>query len=125
VTAKDPYGNTATGYTGTVHFTSSDSKAALPADYSFKAGDAGVHTFSATLKTAGSRSITAKDTVTGTITGTQSGITVNAAAASQLKVTAPSMTTAFAALVVMSIPSLCHVAPLPISQVPPVSVPAV
>ena len=29
VTAKDPYGNTATGYTGTVHFTSSDSQTAV------------------------------------------------------------------------------------------------
>jgi len=27
---QDAYGNTATGYTGTVHFTSSDAKAALP-----------------------------------------------------------------------------------------------
>src|SRR4029077_13407869 len=52
VTAKDPYGNTASGYTGTIHFTSSDSQAVLPANYSFSTGDAGVHTFSATLKTA-------------------------------------------------------------------------
>jgi hypothetical protein len=78
VTAIDAYGNTATGYTGTVHFTSSDSSAALPADYTYTAGDAGVHTFSATLNTAGTQSITATDTVTGSINGTQSGITVTA-----------------------------------------------
>src|SRR4029078_2801444 len=33
VTLKDPYGNRATGYGGTVHFTSSDAKALLPANY--------------------------------------------------------------------------------------------
>jgi hypothetical protein len=94
VTAKDPYGNVATGYTGTVHFLSTDSHAALPADYAFTAGDGGVHSFTATLKTAGTRAITARDTVTGSITGTQSGITVNPAAASQLKVSAPTSATA-------------------------------
>src|SRR5207253_2564796 len=86
VTAKDPYGNTASSYTGTIHFTSSDSQAVLPANYSFSAGDAGMHTFSATLKTAGLQSITAADTTNGGITGSQSGITVNPAAASTLTV---------------------------------------
>src|SRR5229473_7572148 len=84
VTAKDAYGNTATAYLGTVSFSSSDSQAALPANYVFVAADAGVHSFSATLKTAGSRSLTATDTVTGTVTGSQSSITVNPAAASTL-----------------------------------------
>jgi len=79
VTAKDAYGNTATGYTGTVKFTSSDSQAVLPASYTFKASDAGVHSFSVTLETAGSQSITATDSVTSSITGSQTGITVNAA----------------------------------------------
>ena len=41
VTAKDAYGNTATSYTGTVHFTSSDSAAVLPGNYTFVSGDAG------------------------------------------------------------------------------------
>jgi hypothetical protein len=86
VTAKDAFGNIATGYRGTVHFTSTDSKAVLPANYTYTAGDAGVHSFTVTLKTAGTQSITAKDTVTGTITGTQSGITVNPAAAKTLTV---------------------------------------
>jgi hypothetical protein len=81
VTAVDPYGNTATGYTGTVHFTSSDTKASLPANYTFQASDAGVHTFSATLKTAGTQSITVQDTATG-ISQSQTGIVVNPAAAS-------------------------------------------
>src|SRR5207248_303029 len=76
VAAKDASGNTATGYTGTVHFTSSDGHAVLPADYTFTAADAGVHTFSVTLKTAGSRSVTATDTAAATITGSAS-VTVN------------------------------------------------
>jgi hypothetical protein len=86
VTAKDAFGNTATGYTGTVTFTSTDSKAVLPANYTFVSGDSGAHSYSATLKTVGSQSITATDNVTSTIKGTQSGITVNPAAASTLVV---------------------------------------
>src|SRR5205823_14395722 len=81
VTAKDPYANTAPGYAGTVHFTSSDAQAVLPADYTFTSGDAGQHNFSATFKTAGSQSLTATDIVSSSITGSKTGITVNPAAA--------------------------------------------
>ena len=63
MTAKDSSGNTATGYTGTVHFTSSDSQGVLPSDYTFVSADNGVHVFSATLKTVGTQSITATDTL--------------------------------------------------------------
>jgi hypothetical protein len=92
VTLEDPYGNIASGYTGTVHFTSSDGKGSLPANYTFTASDAGKHTFSATLKTAGTQSITVTDTTTGSLTGTDGGITVNPApaAASKFIVSAPS-----------------------------------
>src|SRR5207244_12097669 len=62
VTAEDANGNLAASYTGTVHFTSSDAQAVLPEDYTFTAADAGQHTFSTTLKTAGSQSLTATDT---------------------------------------------------------------
>jgi hypothetical protein len=96
VTAVDAYGNTATGYTGTVHFTSSDARAGLPANYTFQAGDAGVHTFSATLKTAGTQSITAKDTSAG-YSGSDTGITVNPATASQFIIAALSSVRAGAA----------------------------
>ena len=61
VTALDAFGNVATGYTGTVTFSSSDAQAGLPASYTFTNKDAGVHTFSVTLKTAGTQSITAQD----------------------------------------------------------------
>ena len=94
VTARDPFGNIATGYTGTVRFTSSDGKASLPANYTFTAADAGVHGFSATLKTAGAQSITATDTNTASINGTDAGIAVNPAAAFQFVITAPTSVTA-------------------------------
>ena len=79
VTAKDTYGNTATGYTGTIHFTSADGAAVLPSGYTFVGGDNGVHAFTGgvTFNTVGTQNIIATDTVTGTITGIQSGITVN------------------------------------------------
>jgi uncharacterized repeat protein (TIGR03803 family) len=84
LTVLNPDGTTDTGYTGTVHFTSIDSQADLPADFTFKAADAGVRTFTATLKTAGPQSITATDTATFGTASTQADITVNPAAASHL-----------------------------------------
>jgi hypothetical protein len=87
VTALNANGTVNTGYTGTVQFTSSDPQAVLPPNYTFTAADQGVHTFSATLKTAGTQSITATDTTTGSITGTESGIAVNPAAAASLSIT--------------------------------------
>src|SRR5207237_1424210 len=91
VTALDAFNNTVTGYAGTVHFTSSDGVATLPANSTLTNG---VGTFSATLKTAGTQSLTATDTVSGSITGTQSGITVNPAAATHYTVSAPASPTA-------------------------------
>src|SRR5207245_11566021 len=58
--AQDAYGNVATGYAGTVHFSSSDIQAVLPADATLNNGTAA---FSATFKTAGMQSLTASDTV--------------------------------------------------------------
>jgi ELWxxDGT repeat protein len=94
VTAEDAYGNIATDYAGTVHFTSSDAKATLPSNYTFTAADAGKHTFSATLFTADTQSISATDTTTASISGTDSGITVKPAAASKFVLTGPSSVTA-------------------------------
>jgi hypothetical protein len=76
VTAVDAYGNRVSSYTGTIHFTSSDARAKLPVNYKFKATDAGTHVFTVDLKTAGTKSVTATDTVTKTIKGSQSGIVV-------------------------------------------------
>ncbi|MFO0957417.1 MAG: hypothetical protein U0800_08105 [Isosphaeraceae bacterium] len=47
VTVRDTIGQVATGYTGTIYFSSSDVKAGLPASYTFTAADAGVHAFGA------------------------------------------------------------------------------
>jgi hypothetical protein len=78
VKAFDACGNVATGYTGTIHFTSSDSAAVLPADYTFTGTDAGSHKFTngVTLKTTGGQSVTATDTSHSSITGSQT-VTVN------------------------------------------------
>jgi hypothetical protein len=74
VTAYDAAGNVATGYTGTVHFTSSDTSTyeTLPANYTFVSGDTGVHTFNnLALVTVGpTQTVIATDTVTNSITGT-------------------------------------------------------
>ncbi len=91
VTAYDPYGNVATGYSGTVQFTSSDGQAALPADTALTAGTG---TFTATLKTAGPQSLTATDTANAALSGTEGGIRVSPAAAAVLVLSAPATATA-------------------------------
>jgi len=78
VTAFDSSNHTVTGYTGTVHFTSTDSAAVLPANTTLTNGTG---TFSATLKTAGSQTIAATDTVTASISGTSGSVTVAAVVA--------------------------------------------
>ena len=83
VTAYNASGGVKTDYTGTVHFTSSDPQAVLPADYTFTAADHGTHTFSATLETAGIQFLTAADAAKGFF-GAEAGITVSPAAASTL-----------------------------------------
>ena len=70
LTALDAFNNVAAGYTGQVYVSSKDGAASLPVDYTFGAGDAGVHTFSATLKTAGDQSLTVTDTVKSSFTAT-------------------------------------------------------
>lgn len=73
VTAQTNSSNTITTYTGTVHFTSSDPAASLPADYTFTAADAGFHTFVVSLSTpnpsGGFQTITATDTAMPLFTG--------------------------------------------------------
>ena len=87
ITAYDPYGNVATGYTGTLDLTSSDPQAVLPVSYTFSESDAGKHSFPITLDTSGTQSITATDSVTSSLSATESGIAVQAAAAKTLTVT--------------------------------------
>ena len=88
-TAKDALNNTVVGYTGTVHFATTDAGSpVLPSDYTFVGGDAGTHTFTNafTLQTATSQSITVNDTVDNTKVGT-TGTTVAAGAAAKVAFT--------------------------------------
>ena len=93
ITARDAQGNVATGYTGTIHFTTSDPRGVVPADYQFTTGDHGIHTFSLVdLKTPGTQSIAVTDTTLPSVKGTQSNITVNpspTSLATHLSITMP------------------------------------
>jgi len=72
-------GATMTSYLGTVTLSSSDPAVVIvPSTYTFQATDAGVHTFSVTLNTLGTQSITASAAgAGGPIAGSQTGIFVS------------------------------------------------
>jgi hypothetical protein len=74
----------ATGYTGTVQFTSTDGAATLPLNYTFTAGDQGTHTFPAgvTLRTPGNQIVTVRDVANATITGSDAVVVAAGSAAS-------------------------------------------
>ncbi len=74
LTVEDAYGNVVTGYVGTVHFSSSDSTGTLPENYTFTAGDAGVHTFTSAfiLKKKGTQTLSVTDIANGALTATDS-----------------------------------------------------
>src|SRR5208282_5218113 len=98
VTAEDQFNNTATAYAGTVHLTSSDGQASLPANATLTSGTG---SFSVTLKTVGNQTVTANDTATTTIAGTSNAVAVSAAAANHFVVSAvPSSVTAGTAVTV-------------------------
>jgi len=66
VTARDPHGNVATGYSGTVHVTSTDGAAVLPANFTLVNG---VGTFAVTFNTLGNQTLTITDTANSSISG--------------------------------------------------------
>ncbi len=78
----NPYDAVAGGgdYTGTITFSSNDSAAELPGDYTFTAGDAGTHTWTSgegvVFHTPGIHDLTAVDTSDATISGSQLDISV-------------------------------------------------
>jgi hypothetical protein len=86
VTALDSDGSALTSYRGTVHFSSTDPQADLPADYTFTAADNGSHTFDATLKSNWTQSITVADTNLSAFSDTLANITVNPADAATFRV---------------------------------------
>jgi hypothetical protein len=70
VRALDTYGNVASGYSGTVHFTSTDQTATLPPDTSFAGADHGVHTFTRVVaRKSGAQTITVRDMLFSSIMG--------------------------------------------------------
>ena len=73
VSARDQFNNTAVGYTGTVHFTTTAGNANLPADSTLTNGSA---IFSASIGSPGTHTITATDTSNPSITGTSNPITL-------------------------------------------------
>src|SRR5205823_2729605 len=93
VTAQDQFGNTVTNYAGTVHFTSSDGQAVLPANSTLTNG---AGTFSVDRKSVGKQTITGTDAVTNTITGTSGNVNVSFASggATHYTVSAPANATA-------------------------------
>ncbi|MGE0433521.1 MAG: hypothetical protein AB7S36_14785, partial [Planctomycetota bacterium] len=87
-------GATLTSYTGTITFTSSDTAAVLPADYTFSAGDAGMATIPGfELRTVGSQSVTVTDISDGAITDSAT-TTVDPGALDSLTVVVASTATA-------------------------------
>jgi hypothetical protein len=75
LTVEDVYGNVVTGYTGTVHFSSTDTQATLPRNYTFTAADKGVHTFTGlVLRKKGYQKITITDAHNSALT---SSVTVD------------------------------------------------
>jgi len=94
VQAVDYQGQPQTDYTGTVHFTSTDEGALLPADFTFTPEMLGMHTFvnGVTMRTQGEWCVTVTDTEYPSITGSQCDITVtppNAGTISKLKIITP------------------------------------
>jgi hypothetical protein len=88
VTARDALGHADPSYRGTIHFTSSDPQAVLPAVYTFTAADEGTHLFSVTLKTAGSDAVRFTDLSKATVTG-RLGVIVAPAGTSTLALNYP------------------------------------
>ena len=74
-------GNPAATFTDTVHFASSDARAILPADYAFLPADDGSHSFSVTLDTSGSQTVSVTDTENVSVSASQTAAVAPAAAA--------------------------------------------
>ncbi len=95
--SNSPAGN----YTGTVHFTSSDNTATLPANYAFTAADNAQKAFNVTFRRAGQQTLVVTDTQNAALTvarlflvhpGNPASVTLNSPAATAIN-------TAFSALI--------------------------
>lgn len=84
VSALDASNNVVTNYAGKVHLSDTDVAAGvvLPADYTFTTADRGVHTFTGLkLVTAGTQTLTVRDTTNSSIVGSSSTTVAPAAVA--------------------------------------------
>lgn len=88
VTAEDQFNYTVTGYSGTLHFASSDGQAVVQGNATLIGG---VGFFAAVLKTAGNQTLTAVDITNSSIAGTSAAIAVTGLAANHFVVSAPLM----------------------------------
>lgn len=93
VVAEGRGGTIASGYTGTVHFTTSDAGAgvSLPANFTFVRADHGRHTFvdAVTLATGGEQTVSAVDTSQAGVEGTSAAIAVSDESATRLLLSTP------------------------------------
>jgi len=85
VSVRDATDKVKTDYTGTVKFTSTDSKAILPEDYIFKIGDTGFKKFSIKYRSAGNQTVTISDATAG-ISETSDKTSVNPGKAVSIKI---------------------------------------
>jgi hypothetical protein len=89
VQTKNSAGANLNSYRGTIGFSSTDSSATLPANYTFTAADAGAHTFTGVvLRSSGNQTISATGTVNVGFRGTSSAISVGGVAANDFSITA-------------------------------------
>jgi hypothetical protein len=87
VTAVAPSGIASNAYAGTVHFSSDDPAAVLPADTTLLVG---LGTFTVTFNTPGLHSVTVNDTAAPNVIGTSPSINITAAGASAVPAAATS-----------------------------------
>ncbi len=105
VQALDQYGNIATSYGGTVHFTSSDPHATLPGDSSLTGG---VGNFNVALNLPGTQTISATDTTSTNpfITGTSNPILAGGLTVTSFTSTPDGFTATFSKAIVPADPAL-------------------
>ena len=89
VQTRNSAGSNMSTYRGAIHFTSTDSSATLPADYTFTSTDAGAHTFTGVvLRTTGSQTVSAAGVINVGFRGTSTAINVGTVSANDFSIAA-------------------------------------
>ncbi|MFY1830393.1 Ig-like domain-containing protein [Myxococcus fulvus] len=89
LTVRDEFDNIVTGYTGIVELESSDTRAERPSTLTFAAQDAGQHTFTVALKSAGTQSLTVSEAGGGLSVEVEAEVTAGPAVLMLLSVATP------------------------------------